>query len=85
MSPAQIAAVVRAKRIDSLHRAIERHGCVVERFGSAWRVYGREVDILVADLADIVPAELKPPRNGELLAMQARARGLDADRTEAQQ
>lgn len=64
---------VRARRIAALYRAIERHGCTVERVGSAWRVYGREVDILVADLADIVPAELKPLRNGEKLAMKARA------------
>lgn len=56
----------REKRLDALHRAIERRGCVVERFGSAWRVYGRDVDILAVDLADIAPAELRPPRRVEV-------------------
>ena len=50
----------REKRLDALHRAIER------------RVYGRDVDILAVDLADIAPAELMPPRRGELADLMAR-------------
>lgn len=38
----------------------ERHGCRLLRHGKAWRVYGPQVDVLVADLQWLRDNDLTP-------------------------
>lgn len=48
------------KRERAARELAERHGCRLLRHGKAWRVYGPQVDVLVADLQWLRDNDLTP-------------------------
>lgn len=47
-------------REDAVRTAATRRGLVIEPFGVGWRIYGRGVDLLALNLADLGEKELVP-------------------------